>query len=1143
MKENLSRMWRSGLALLLALVLVVGMCPVTAFAAEEDTSAKLEAALKDLLTKVEELAPSVSGRLYDYTVERGYVADVADAYNAVKAEVEAAKKTFVEEDAPVVENAIALLNEQIDLLNSELDTLEEVTDIAEIKSKIAQMESNVADLQAALDAGYEAMDALENALVAVDGNIASLKAVMTNPGKGSVEELAASLKDTKNAVVNAVKDVIDAATQLPTILDNLSEMTVATAGHATNLVDTIVADLQSIFDNLQAENDNEYDSKISAAIQKFEDAKAAVDAEVNAQVTALNDEYSKYLDEANADLNAAMAEMEAKIDEAQKELKAKADELQAKADALQADADALQADADAWQAQADALKAELETAAPENAEALQAEIDALEAKADDLKAQADVLRAEADELEAEVEDLKDQIQAKADEIEAIYKDALNELEATANEAVTNLKSDLAAKVKAVEDAGAEKIAALKAACEDEVKALKEKMEAELDKTDKDEAAVAAAKAKVAALKDAIKNEVGPSIDNAAEALTASKITAKGAAATIKELAVKLEAAVKKMVYNATHDNVNKGQYGYYVAMGDEAANTEMGYVDIVAGRIGNGYAPGQYFAEYGENITKSYALVEECKDQIAASDLITIDFSSNVFMKYAVKQMFAPGANNWALYVGETGEDIILEALAIVEKLLKEAGADETAQLMNFIECYAYSYITYAYNMPFVVNAIREYNADAAVLLVGMHNSMEGVTLTIGGKALPLGKCVNILVDAANAYTLGYAALTGNAVYVHAPAVEVEGTNKAYDVLSFANYLVNVEGAFLPTNNGHIYIAEQILKALNIEWVDEGDPIYRLSGNNRYLTALEVAYDMEVQLGVDKFDTILIASGLKYPDSLAGSYLADTLDAPILLADPEDERVSKYYAPVLSYVKENLNVGGTVYILGGPNTVPESVATDMGEFGNVIRLGGKNRWETCLKILEEAAKFDPAAATAEVLVCAGDEEKWADSLAASAVGKPVLLIKGTNVSGLSDAQIAYLTGKDYVIIGGESTVTPAVADKLDDIGNFVTRLGGKNRAITSVMIANYYFPGNTKIELADGRKFPDSLSGGPLANVIGAPIILALPTEYAASLNAAVDYVAAKGLAKGVIVGGDASVSDEIACTIFGIPTYDIPNH
>ena len=282
----------------------------------------------------------------------------------------------------------------------------------------------------------------------------------------------------------------------------------------------------------------------------------------------------------------------------------------------------------------------------------------------------------------------------------------------------------------------------------------------------------------------------------------------------------------------------------------------------------------------------------------------------------------------------------------------------------------------------------------------------------------------------------------------------------------------------------------------------------RISGESRFETSLLIADALKQELGFARFDTIVVASGWNFADALAGSYLANRTNAPILLAD------SKNAESVKSYIRENLAIGGTVYLLGGENSLPAVLETGLNDY-TVKRLAGADRFETNLIILREAG-----AGNQEFLVCTGGN--FADSLSASAVRKPILLVGKT----LNAEQKKFLasSGGSFTIIGGENSVSRTVAEELESYGT-VERIGGASRYETSVLIAKRFFAQPQGVVLASALDFPDGLCGGPLAFTIGAPLILTAANNEAA----AAEYVAQQGISRGVILGGAASVSDKTA--------------
>jgi putative cell wall-binding protein len=288
----------------------------------------------------------------------------------------------------------------------------------------------------------------------------------------------------------------------------------------------------------------------------------------------------------------------------------------------------------------------------------------------------------------------------------------------------------------------------------------------------------------------------------------------------------------------------------------------------------------------------------------------------------------------------------------------------------------------------------------------------------------------------------------------------------------------------------------------------------RLMGSNRYETAFLAADQLKIELGVEEFENIIVASGTGFADALAGSYLAVVKNAPILLVN------SYTVTDVAEYIGENLASGGTVYLLGGNAAVPASMEAEL-EGLYVERLAGANRYETNLMILEEAGF-----AGEEILVCTGNG--FADSLSASAVGKPILLVN----KSLNAAQLEFLevTSGEFVIIGGESAVSAAVENKLDEYGE-VSRLAGANRYETSVLVAERFFDAPTSAVVAYSQNFPDGLCGGPLAAATDSPLLL-MATNRGDNV---IEYAQEVGISSGAVLGGTGLIDDATAKNLFSM--------
>lgn len=306
---------------------------------------------------------------------------------------------------------------------------------------------------------------------------------------------------------------------------------------------------------------------------------------------------------------------------------------------------------------------------------------------------------------------------------------------------------------------------------------------------------------------------------------------------------------------------------------------------------------------------------------------------------------------------------------------------------------------------------------------------------------------------------------------------------------------------------------------------DSADKMDRIAGSNRFetafLTADKLLKRLKDQYGYIKYENVVIASGINFPDALAGAYLAAQKGAPLLLASKAEA------ANVADYVKKNMKAEGTVYILGGEAAVPAEMEAELKNAGikNVKRLKGDNRYLTNLEILKEAG-----VEYGDLLICSGGG--YADSLSASATGRPVLLVGNK----LLPEQKEYLesikdkfSGNVYAI-GGEKVVTNDVFKEVCAYAKGEKeRLAGSNRYLTSKAVADKFFGFvHNSVVLAYAQNYPDGLAGGPLAYNINAPLLLVDTNHF----DAAKEYAAAHGAKKCIVLGGSGLISDQAALTI-----------
>jgi putative cell wall-binding protein len=262
----------------------------------------------------------------------------------------------------------------------------------------------------------------------------------------------------------------------------------------------------------------------------------------------------------------------------------------------------------------------------------------------------------------------------------------------------------------------------------------------------------------------------------------------------------------------------------------------------------------------------------------------------------------------------------------------------------------------------------------------------------------------------------------------------------------------------------------------------------RISGSDRYATAAQIARTKFP----DGATTAVLASGLNYPDALAGAYLAGLDAAPILLTDPNTLSPETRQAFSTLHTKN-------VIILGGVSAVSAAVASAIdaltstasgGEAISVARLGGTTRYDTMQAIdtTDPASSVGTFRSTPTAIVATG--LNFADAVAAAGLSYkehfPVVL---TDPNTLSSEATTVLT-TDHIgqvlIMGGTSAVSTADESAIDAMGiSTLDRFSGQDRTDTAQQLATYEVTNfgftNSDVVLTRGDDYPDALAGGVYA--------------------------------------------------------------
>ncbi len=292
--------------------------------------------------------------------------------------------------------------------------------------------------------------------------------------------------------------------------------------------------------------------------------------------------------------------------------------------------------------------------------------------------------------------------------------------------------------------------------------------------------------------------------------------------------------------------------------------------------------------------------------------------------------------------------------------------------------------------------------------------------------------------------------------------------------------------------------------------------VERLYGSSRYDTAIAVAEHMRELREIDQFHCVVLATGEGFADALSGGYLAIKKNAPILLTN------ASHASMVNEYIRSKVAKGSTIYVLGGTKAFPVSWQNGLG--GYIIkRLSGTTRYDTNLAILKEVQE-----SSAFLLVATG--ENYADALAASGCGYPIMLVKDE----LTKEQKAYLksiSGLEIWVLGGTDAISSELYDSLDACCDDIERVAGSTRYETAAKFSEQIFNYMSSAIVVIGNNFPDGLAAGPPAYMFDAPILLI--NGKTQDHRAAKRIMDSYDIGSGFVLGGPTLITTNTVLSLF----------
>ena len=293
-------------------------------------------------------------------------------------------------------------------------------------------------------------------------------------------------------------------------------------------------------------------------------------------------------------------------------------------------------------------------------------------------------------------------------------------------------------------------------------------------------------------------------------------------------------------------------------------------------------------------------------------------------------------------------------------------------------------------------------------------------------------------------------------------------------------------------------------------------PTYdRISGSNRYATAAAIS-----SKSYSTADTVVIASGEKFADALAGVPLAKAYKSPILLTSAGS--ITNETLSEITRLKAK-----TAIILGGTGAVSKNVEQKIAEKGlKIDRIAGGTRFKTAALIAERLKEKTSSVRSVFCVYYDGFADALSASSAAAIEGSPILYV---NTSGTLDSCTKQFISQNQstiqsaFVIGGTGVISDSMMTQITSAGGKnAARLSGSNRYETCVSVNSRFASlfKSPSICAATGKTFPDALSGGVFAALNNSPVFLADQTLSKTQQS----YLKNKTFSKIYVLGGAGAV-------------------
>ena len=296
---------------------------------------------------------------------------------------------------------------------------------------------------------------------------------------------------------------------------------------------------------------------------------------------------------------------------------------------------------------------------------------------------------------------------------------------------------------------------------------------------------------------------------------------------------------------------------------------------------------------------------------------------------------------------------------------------------------------------------------------------------------------------------------------------------KIYRTDQVGNVVIKTDGNTATINSSKVDIggSESVVKPSVIS--------SKLAGDDRYQTAIKVS-----NKGWSSAQNIVLVNSNSMVDALCATPFAKMKDAPILLT--EKDKLNTQTKTEITRLKAK-----NVYVIGGNNVISNSIINELKSMNiNVERISGDDRYNTSLEI---AKRLGDVSEIAVVNGVTGLADAISIAPVAGSKNMPIILSSPTEGTKVSDAYIKSQNISKSYVIGKESSISNAVANKLPN----PERLGGNDRNDTNAVVIDKFYTSkdlNNIYVAKDGMlkqdDLIDALAVGVLASKQNSPLVI-----------------------------------------------------